>query len=178
MVDFQKISKEEAAKRQMITAVDLLLGGGDIVSIHTLAFASHGILEPIAQRLDRKSLRLQFLDKISEITWERRTKEAANFFKHGGRKNEKFVYLSAEYTEWVLLDTVKLYKFITKETTPHFYIYALYMYSKYPIFRNLITSDELSFKEVLGGKTYRDKEWFLRRISLLTSAIKSRAKKN
>jgi len=45
-----QISKLEAARRQLTTAVKLFFTGGDIVSIHTLAFASFNVTRNICDQ--------------------------------------------------------------------------------------------------------------------------------
>jgi hypothetical protein len=85
-----RISKLDAARRQLQTAIRLWFHDGDPVSIHTLAFAAYEIIHVIAKARN-KGLDLLF-DTLNIKDEHRRDfnafiKRDANFFKHA--KKEK-----------------------------------------------------------------------------------------
>ncbi len=81
------VSKIEAARRQLKTAIELWFADGDVVSINTLASASHQIIHDLNHNVKNEPL---ILDR-PELTKEQRklfanvVKFPTNFFKHADR---------------------------------------------------------------------------------------------
>jgi hypothetical protein len=85
-----KVSKLDAARRQLDGAIDLWFRDSDPVSIHTLVFASYGIIQDINARkgnneftllgLAQRNLKPEYVEEAV-----RRLREAMNFFKHADR---------------------------------------------------------------------------------------------
>lgn len=82
-----KVTKLEAARRQLDTAIELWFHNGDPISIHALTFAAHEII----YRIYRNSGGSDLLFDTSRVKDEYRAmfakalKESANFFKHAER---------------------------------------------------------------------------------------------
>ena len=80
------VTKLDAAKRQLRTAIRLWFQGGDPVSIHTLAFAAYEIIHVLSKKHDQWRRTLIFdSDWIKDEyrpEWNRAVKGSANFFKH------------------------------------------------------------------------------------------------
>jgi hypothetical protein len=86
-----KISKLDAARRQLQTAIRLWFHNGDPVSIHTLAFAAYEIIHVVAKSRD-KNIDLLF-DSLNIKDEYRRDfnvliKRDANFFKHAKKEKD------------------------------------------------------------------------------------------
>src|SRR5207302_11289143 len=86
-----KVSKIEAAHRQLRTAIALWSADGDAVSIHTLAFAAYQIIHDLNRKakgppllLDAARIRPEYKDALI-----RAIKESANFFKHADDRRGK-----------------------------------------------------------------------------------------
>jgi hypothetical protein len=84
----QKISKEEAAKRQLDTAIDLFFEGGDALSAHTLAFAAFKVLLNLYPHRGNDDFGEQIDNLIAEGVGWQRFSEVANFLKHADRDPE------------------------------------------------------------------------------------------
>jgi hypothetical protein len=88
MADTTKITvtKLDAAKRQLRTAIRLWFADGDPVSIHTLAFAAYEIAHVVSKKRNqaRKVLIFDTLNIKEEYRaqWNMTIKRHANFFKH------------------------------------------------------------------------------------------------
>ena len=83
-----KLSKIDAARRQLDCAIELWFHDGDEVSIHTLAAAAYQILHDINQHLGGKEA--LFFDSSLVVEeyrreWLRVVKEPVNFFKHADK---------------------------------------------------------------------------------------------
>jgi hypothetical protein len=82
-----RITKMEAARRQLRIAIRLWFGDDDPVAIHTLASAAHDILHTLYRRKGMKGLLFDSKEVKDEFRaeWARGIKASANFFKHADR---------------------------------------------------------------------------------------------
>ena len=122
------ISKFDAARRQLETAVRLYFSHGDPVSIHTLASAALQILTDLSQNLGTKpeTLRgvlMQYIRKEHLDEIERKLAESENFFKHADRDPAKTLEFAVGQSEIVLLDAIAIYAHLTSEQVPLFIVY-------------------------------------------------------
>jgi len=91
MVDKAKITvtKLDAARRQLRTAIRLWFEGGDPVSIHTLAFAAYEIAHVVSKKRDhfRRDLIFDSFKIKDEYRgdWNKHIKKHATFFKHADK---------------------------------------------------------------------------------------------
>src|SRR3954451_16671445 len=80
------VTKLDAARRQLRTAVRLWFQDADPVPIHTLAFAAYEIIHVLSKKHDKYRRTLIFdADMIKDEyrpDWNNKIKEGANFFKH------------------------------------------------------------------------------------------------
>jgi len=85
------LTKLDAARRQLRTALDLWFADGDPVSIHTLAFAAYEIIHVISKKHRPRGLIFDS-DVIKDeyrAEWNILMKAASNFFKHANRDADK-----------------------------------------------------------------------------------------
>ena len=82
--DVLTVTKPDAARRQLRTAIELWFNDGDPVSIHVLAFSAYEIIHTLSRRKGAKNLLYD-----SSLTKEGARKQvnvalkmAAGFFKH------------------------------------------------------------------------------------------------
>jgi hypothetical protein len=114
------ITKLDAARRQLRTAIELWFAGGDPVSILTLAHASHEIIHRFYRRKGLSSL----LYDSHALTDEQRKrftlslKEGANFIKHAnqaGELDEKiFINFASTNDLFLIMSTVALLRMRVK----------------------------------------------------------------
>jgi hypothetical protein len=79
------ITKLDAARHQLATAVDLWFHDADPISIHTLAFAAYEIVHVLSKKQKRPHGLLFDSDLIKDEfrkEWNALLKKAPNFFKH------------------------------------------------------------------------------------------------
>jgi hypothetical protein len=83
-----EITKFEAARRQLDTAIELWFSDGDPVSTHALAYAAHEILHRLYRR--RGLTDLMFDTSIIKDEYRnefcKRLKESGNWFKHADKE--------------------------------------------------------------------------------------------
>jgi hypothetical protein len=87
MIDKTKITvtKLDAARRQLRTAIRLWFNDGDPVAIHTLAFAAYEIIHVVSKKHNRTRPLIFDTPMIKDqyrSDWNKKIKEHANFFKH------------------------------------------------------------------------------------------------
>ena len=80
------VTKLDAARRQLATAIELWFYDRDQVSVHALAFSAHEIIDVLSKKAGRT--RDLLWDTIMVKDSDRRKyrdflSESANFFKHG-----------------------------------------------------------------------------------------------
>lgn len=128
------ISKLDAAKRQLDTAINLYFKDADRVSIHTLTAAAHQILMDLANVQGIKS----FLKQSSLIKKEMQKEyisiinEAENFFKHASKDPGALLNFKPELTETLLLDAVEMYMQLTNEKPEDMSIYRVWFLLNHP----------------------------------------------
>ncbi len=119
------VSKLDASKRQLETAIRLYFNNGDPVAIHTLACAAHDILTTLNKKyrghpmivsdiIIKKEYKKEFMQTI---------RKPQNFFKHADKDSEKTIDFRPEVTQYFIFDACCKYEEITGEIIPNFGIF-------------------------------------------------------
>ena len=129
-----KISKTDAAKRQLETAIRLWFFSQDPVSTHTLAAAANQILHDIGKKRNSPSM-LRNLQCVRP-EYETKVREAVsryeNFFKHADKDPDGLLDFNPDATQMYLLDSVLTYQNLTQEVTSIFGAFKIWMFIKFP----------------------------------------------
>ena len=130
------ISKIEAAKRQLETAITLYFQNADPVSIHTLVAAAHEILhgickvrglESLLKDVVKQSIRKEKQNEYNDII-----REAENFFKHGRRDPDASFEFRPVTTEIFIFDACFMYESLTMKTPKPLFIFKFWFLIKNP----------------------------------------------
>lgn len=142
------ISKIDAAKRQLETAVNLYFQNADPVSIHTLSAAAHGILHALCKTRGIKSWikNTGMIRKGKEKEFEDMLNKPQNFFKHGERDLNKVHDFVPPVTEFFIWDSCQMYMQITTECPKPFHIFSVWFCLKHP---NIIEHE--TFEQALSS---------------------------
>jgi hypothetical protein len=102
-----RISKLDAARRQLRTAITLWFTDGDPVSVHALAFAAYEIFHTVSKKRDpfRRDLLLDS-DMIKDEyrrDWEKLVKKNVVFFKHADRDSDAVIDFDPTLNEFFIL---------------------------------------------------------------------------
>jgi len=104
------ISKLDAARRQLETAITLWFNDGDPVSIHTLASAAYEIVHAVSKKRDPNRRDLIFDSALIKDEYRSQfaiwVKRQANFFKHGNHDSEAVIEFQPELTRQFFLFTI------------------------------------------------------------------------
>ncbi len=120
-----KISKLDAAKRQLEVAIKLYFNDADPVSIHTLTAAAHGILSDlnikfqgnpmiVSDYLFKKDFKKQINQQITKYR---------NHFKHADRDPEATMDFNPSVNEVYIFDCCLKYEELTGEAIPSLTIF-------------------------------------------------------
>jgi hypothetical protein len=102
-----KISKLDAARRQLRTAITLWFSDGDAVAIHALALASYEILHAVSKKRNPSRMKLVFDSDFIPEEFRRDVnitlKKSANFFKHADRDPEAIIEFNPAMSECFII---------------------------------------------------------------------------
>jgi hypothetical protein len=106
----QRISKLDAARRQLDTAIKLFFDNEDGLSVHTLAYASFKVLFDIYPVHQDDDFAAKIDELISQIGWKR-FNQTANFLKHADRDpHESLKDRNAESAQGVIGLAATMYR--------------------------------------------------------------------
>ena len=156
-----KISKLDAAKRQLEVAIRLYFHFGDPVAIHTLTAAAYNVLKDInsdrggKQVLMKGQLAKEFIRPEYQKEVIRKLNEAENFFKHADRDPQGVLKFRPRQSEFLLWEAVEIYQRLTGEITPFLHAYrGWFMMHNQPIFSNLPEAQ----RKIINSLPYRETE--------------------
>jgi glyoxylase-like metal-dependent hydrolase (beta-lactamase superfamily II) len=94
-----KISKTDAARRQLDTAIELYFADGDPVAIHTLAAAAYELIKALRERKDLPDEITDAIIPAHETEFRKLWNRAQNFFKHADRDGDAILGFDPAHTE-------------------------------------------------------------------------------
>lgn len=135
-----KLTKLEAARKQLKVAISLWFNEEDPASIHTLTGASWQIICDINHKKGNSGNIYQHADKIHPKLGSRLVKEPTNFLKHADRDPEGMIEFSPFLAEVLILDAIAGIRMLRKTLSFHEAIFLAW--SRYQ--RPELIPDELS----------------------------------
>jgi hypothetical protein len=169
------LSKLDAAKRQLETAIRLWFHSGDPVSVHTLAAASHQLLHDLAKRSGISTLLRGAAQVKPEYRKEyvRLMSSYENFFKHADRDPERLLKFNPAATEFFLFDAIFTYQALTTENPPLMSTFKFWALIHHPYIRD--EKAKIIFNSLPGGTenawTAMEKAEFL--VAFLPTAMRT-----
>src|ERR1035437_10407178 len=103
------VTKLDAARRQLATAIERWFGDKDEVSIHTLSFASYEVIDAVSKKRGRTQ-DLLFDAKIVKDEYRKEfklfVKKSANFFKHADRDPDATIEFHPIFSEMFIIFSI------------------------------------------------------------------------
>jgi hypothetical protein len=136
------VTKLDAAKRQLETAILLYFSEKDPVSIHTLCCAAYEVIHALNKKrnspMGPNDLMLKDLDQYLGSKADRRQfhecmNEARNFFKHANSDPDAVQTLDTRFTEALLIDAVQKYARLIGECPPTMALYFVWFLTQHPL---------------------------------------------
>jgi hypothetical protein len=117
------ISKLDAARRQLETAIRIYFHNGDPVSIHTLTAAGYNVVRDINDKRggDPMLAKQQIMDRVKpeyQKMFRDKINEAENFFKHADNDPSASLKFDPRQTEILIVDACSQYYKLTGEDLP------------------------------------------------------------
>jgi hypothetical protein len=131
MSDTLQVTKIDAAKRQLHTALTLWFADGDPISIHTLAFAAYELIHVISKKRNPKRRGLIFDSPVikpeGQKPWNVLIKDAAAFFKHANNDPDRVLNFRPQTSELFMLFSIYGLAFCDNEMTKIQNAFILYI---------------------------------------------------
>jgi hypothetical protein len=129
-----KISKTDAAKRQLETAIRMWFFDGDPVSIHALGAAAHQLVHDLGKARGITAVLRSLPDIRQEYKKEmlRAVAQDENFFKHADRDPDGLLDFKPITTTFFLMDAVLTYEALTGERPPILRAFQMWMMLQNP----------------------------------------------
>ena len=123
-----QISKLDASRRQLETAIRIYFGNGDPVSIHTLASASYNVIRDVNQKrggdpMLAKEKLLEYVKPEFQQMFREKMSAAENFFKHADRDHHATLTFNPRQSELLIMDACSQYYKLTGEDPPLFHVF-------------------------------------------------------
>ena len=150
-MEFQTVSKLDAATRQLHMAIRLYFQDADPLGVHTLACAAHGILEDLSRKrglgnsLQSKGMGIQTGHHAS-VT--RAIKEAKAFLKHANRDSDAELTFHPDWTDFLMMDAIQLHLRLASTIDQTDVIFLIWLSTKYP---SVLLLDTTIFAPIAGG---------------------------
>ena len=160
----ERITKIDAARRQLKTAIRLFFQGGDAVSTHTLAHAIQELLRGLLKTKgggsfikDSDWIKPEYYKEYLEIL-----NAPGNFFKHADLDPDEVLEFNSENTTFVLLDCAKMYYEFTGRALRECRVFGIWYALEYPhhVKPGLLAEHIKEVREVSGGAQI-SKDFFL-----------------
>jgi hypothetical protein len=121
-----RVTRQEAAKGQLHSAILLWFHEGDVASIHTLTVAAQGILSVLKKEA---GVRFGAADWIQAQpkSFQEKIRNPQNFFKHGHHKQlyKDVISYAPELPEVFMLDSTVTYSHLFHRLTPTMLLFLL-----------------------------------------------------
>ena len=130
------ITKLDAARRQLDTAIELFFANGDFVSIHALAYAAYTLTRNLCDKTNNPASFTRWVKET--IVPEQHEKlfaalsTAGNFFKHADRDPKRQLeYIPKQY-DFLMILAVWMYEAITHELTTPMSVFKIWYFLHNP----------------------------------------------
>lgn len=132
------LTKLEAARRQIESAIRLYFHGGDPIAIHTLSAAGRNVLANLCAHRGVSSPVLldSMLSAFVKPEHHREVREAfrapENFFKHADRDPDGVITFNPDASEFFLLEGLEAYGILTGEVPASFAAFRMWWLIHHP----------------------------------------------
>jgi hypothetical protein len=141
----KSISKINAASRQLDLAIRLHFQDADVIGVHTLGGAAHGILRDLlAQSAGSSGVSVPHSNahRSQHKYVVKMVRDAIGFLKHADRDPKRMLRFNSRWTDFLLYDAIEMHIRLTREVTHSNAIFLIWVTSKYPTV--------ILFDEILG----------------------------
>lgn len=127
-----ELSKIDVLQRQIDTSIKMYFFDDDVVSIHTLAWASRAISIDLLESRWLVSDLHAIIKKEKIPEFETIVRNAQNYFKHAKKDFDKIIDFDFEVTPYLLLDAISNFYQLTKGFTIPMHCLKLFLLVEHP----------------------------------------------
>jgi hypothetical protein len=146
------ISKLEAARRQLRTAVALFFDHGDDIAIHTLTAAGRQILLDLLKQQGKRTRLQTSAEIVVKAEYQKLYRDAVaraeNFFKHADRDPNVALTFDARETHVLLFEAADAYQALTGRHLRELWMFMMWFLAEYPTSLNPGTLKDLVMDSV------------------------------
>lgn len=152
-----KVTKFEAAERQLIQGIRLFFEEGDPISIHTLVEAAVQVFRDLAPKYNTSSCITEHpeLSHVHKSVIYKAMNEARNFFKHAKKDSDQVLEFDITRNNISLLECSTLHTSIKGKVIPEVLVFELWFLSQN---KDLFVSNK-EFMEKLNSSGALSKQW-------------------
>lgn len=154
-----QISKLDAARSQLDTAIGLYFHGGDPVSIHTLGAATYNLLRDLAKR---HGTEVFLKGTARELIVPERKKEyfdalnkAENYFKHADKDFSEGLNFNPILTEFILWEAGVIFQRLIQERSPFVHLFDVWFMLRH---KSLFTALPENQRQSFASLDYQETE--------------------
>ena len=169
-----QLSKLDAAKRQLETALALYFNRADPVSVHTLAAAAYNVLSALNAKRGGSPMMKDLtglLDTAEAKAVQRSLNEAENFFKHADRDSDGLLKFNPQYSEVLLLEACEKYMQLTGEHVPLMAAFKAWFIVNHPNAFRLPPEYEHVLESVVNNDAAKDRGLFFATVVPMLSKL-------
>jgi hypothetical protein len=170
------VSKLEAARRQLETAIVLYFNEGDPVSIHTLTAAAYNVIRDINEKRSGLPMVIKgyFLDYIKPEfvpMMKKKINEAETFFKHAQKDPDETLTFNPDTTQLLILDACNTYRSLADERVPTFLVFGFWIMLKYPKVYTMPPEFKAAYDKLPFDQLLRSPQEFYKAILPITGQL-------
>ena len=121
-----KITKLDAARRQLDSAIALYFDDGDEISTHTLVGAAHILITDLFSAAKQESLMYQYIRPEKRKDFERAIRGPQNFLKHVEKDPDDVLDFEPHGTELLLFLEIESFRKLTGSITDRMNAFVTY----------------------------------------------------
>jgi hypothetical protein len=126
-----KITRQDAARGQLDSAILLWFLGQDRASIHTLAVAAQTLLHNVGKKAGKPSRSIEWV-KSQPPSFQKVVRDAQNFFKHASKDPDRVLIYAPFMAETFMIDAITCFHRLYDFLTPMMRSFALRFSLMYP----------------------------------------------
>lgn len=135
-MEASNLTKKEAAREQLETAIQIFFYSGPKSAVHTLAAASLALSrDPLHGRGETYTLDIEkWVRPEKKAEWRRIANRQANFLKHADRDSDAVLVFNEEQTKYQVLESIDAYHTLYADLTLPMKVYQIWFARSYPDF--------------------------------------------
>ncbi|MRR16119.1 MAG: hypothetical protein EG826_06655 [Deltaproteobacteria bacterium] len=128
------VDKLDAARRQLESAIEMFFEDGDVVSLHTLISAAHGVVYDLASKhgIEGSIKDSPLVSAENKAAFIQAIHLPQNFFKHAKTDSGNKLVFRYQVSPFYLFDALRLYVLLAGAATETMRVFLVWFQLRYP----------------------------------------------